>query len=224
MNQLLQKSVKVSAIVHVSVVVVLVLVPLILNWRERRKTPHEIVTYIDIQAALPEPAQVVPVEEIKVPEPPKDIPEPPKKKKKKIEKSKKKIKREAEKKPKQPQLTPEEIKKLLDAGVKPTQTSQVKADDLPAWYYALVKQTMYDVWDQPSGLSATAGLMATVSIRVERSGRITRRSMIKKSGDSAMDASVMKAVNLVSQLKSLPPSFRGKYKDITVYFELTGQF
>lgn len=81
---------------------------------------------------------------------------------------------------------------------------------------------MYDVWQQPSGLSASAGLVTTVSIRVARDGSILSRKLVKGSGHSIMDDSVMAAANAVSRLKPLPATFSGKHKDITVYFELTG--
>ncbi len=223
MSELFKKSFKVSALFHGAIIVVLILVPLILDFREKKK-PHEMITMIDLSTAmLDQPVTTVPVDKIDIPEPPKDIPVPkPKPKRKKIEVSKKKIRREDEPKPKKPQLSPEEIKKLLNAGLKPGKTRPRQADDLPSWYYALVRQAMYDVWQQPGGLSASAGLVTTVSIRVNREGRVLRRKMVKSSGHAIMDESVMTAANTVSQLKALPASFNGKYKDIVVYFELTG--
>ncbi len=219
----MKKYVKVSAIIHGGIIALLIFIPLILDCRARKK-PHEMITMIDLSAVpMDQPVATMPVEEIKVPEPPKDIPVPKAKpKRKKIEVSKKKIKREDQPKPKKPQLSPEEIKKLLAAGVKPGKTRPPQAGDLPAWYYALVRQAMYDVWDQPAGLSASAGLVTTVSIRVARNGRVLSRKMVKTSGRTVMDESVMKAAQSISQLKALPQSFRGKHKDIVIYFELTG--
>jgi TonB family protein len=217
MSDLFRRNFWVSASIHAGIVLVMVVIPLILSWRVRRK-PHEIITYIDIQAA--EPAPPSPMPEVKPPEPPKDIPEPPKRKK--IEKSKKRIKRED--KPEKKQMSPDEIKKLLDMGQKKPSRAVASMDSLPAWYYALVRQTFYDAWDQPGSLSASAGLMTRVNIRVERGGGVSRRQMVGSSGNRLMDDSVMKAVNSVSRLRPLPSQFPDSYKDITIDFELTKEF
>jgi TonB family protein len=79
---------------------------------------------------------------------------------------------------------------------------------------------MYEAWDQPGGLSG-AGLVTQVRIRVQRDGTITSRDLARRSGNSLMDDSVMKAVNAVARLKPLPPDVPGSYKDITIDFELT---
>jgi TonB family protein len=226
MSDLFKKYFRLTAVVHVAVVVIIILIPLVLDFIRRRK-PHEIVTYVDLQTAIPEPVEAVPVEKVvepPEPPPPEDIPEPPKEtpkpKKKKIEISKKRVRRTAPE-PEKPQLTPEEVKKLLASGIKTTDKPVRVDTELPAWYYALVRQTLYEAWDQPSGVSASAGLVATVTIRVERNGRITRRKLSGATGVAVMDDSVMKAVNSVSKLRALPPSFPRDYKDITIYFELS---
>ncbi|MBN1269505.1 MAG: TonB family protein [Kiritimatiellae bacterium] len=218
MTRLFRRNFWISSWIHLTVILVMVLIPAILNWRVRRK-PHEIITYVDIQSVAPEPPGPAPVPEVKPPEPPKDIPEPPKKKK--IEISKKKIKKPDEPKP-QKQMTPEEIRKLLDSGAKPSRPAGAATlDSLPGWYYALVRQKMYEAWIQPGGLSASAGLVTRVEIRVERGGGISRRNMIRSSGHKVMDDSVMKAVNSISQLPALPAQFPDRHKDITIDFELT---
>ncbi len=95
------------------------------------------------------------------------------------------------------------------------------SDEFPfAWYYALVRQTMYEAWDQPSDLAGKAGLMTEVTVRVLRDGTVTQRSMTRPSGNSIMDDSVMKAVKRVTSLRALPPQFSGAYKDILIEFEL----
>ena len=79
---------------------------------------------------------------------------------------------------------------------------------------------MREAWEQPGGLSS-AGLVPQVRIRVQRDGTITSRELSRKTGNSILDSSVMKAVNSVSRLKPLPPDVPGSYKDITIDFELT---
>jgi len=226
MDDRFRRSLKASTVGHIVFLFVIILVPLVMNWRIRKKD-KEFIQFIDLTVAMPQVPDIKEVDEIKRPEAPKppepkpvskDIPEPPKKKKK-IEVSKKKIKRSE---PAQPSLSKEEIKKLLAAGAKISDRTSVPAGNVAgAWYYALVRQAMYDAWNQPGSLSASAGLVTEVEIRVERNGTVTRRRMTRSSGNPLMDDSVMEAANSVTQLKPLPPEFGGKAKDIVIQFELT---
>ncbi len=218
MDDLFRRNLKRSTIAHFVVVVILILAPLLFNWRVNRKT-REIITFVDFTVALPEVPDIKPVKEVKAPEPPKpkaDIPEPTKDKPK-IEKSKEKVKRPP---PKGPKLTQEEIRKLLAAGARISDTTSVPDNYWEVGYYQMVHDTMYRAWEQPGALSATAGWTAEVTIRVQRDGSITRRTLTRGSGSALMDESVMKAVNAVPQLKPLPSPFQGTYKDITITFEL----
>jgi len=231
MNARFKKYLLASTATHVGILVVLVVGSVILHLRARRK-PHEIVTYVDIQTAVPAPPSVVPVEEIEKPEPPepeaepeppRDIPEPESEpRKKKLQKSTKRIKRPAPT-PKRPALSEEEIRKLLESELERTASASPTSTDFPfSWYLSLVRQRMYEAWNQPSELSGTAGLRTTVEIRVSRDGTITGRNMVHSSGNPVMDESVMRAVAAVSQLKPLPAQYTGSHRDITIEFELTG--
>ena len=229
MDPRFRHSLKLSAIVHGVLLLALIIAPMIFNWRLRKKR-KEIITMVDLTIPMPEipsptPEVKQPEPAQKVPEPPKpktDIPEPEKKPKHVVQKSEKKVKRPPPPKPKTPQLSPEEIRKLLAAGAKLSDKLSVPTDEFPAaWYYALVRQTMYDAWNQPSSLAGQSGLTAEVTIRVLRDGRITEREMTRSSGNSIMDDSVMQAVRAVTQLRALPPQFPGNSYEITIEFELT---
>lgn len=217
--------------VHVAVVLAVLIVPMIQRCAVR-KPPHEIITYVDL--AAPEPApEMMPVERIEPPEPEPEIPAPPKPEpkpepkskpkpkpeKKKIELSSKRVKRPDAEPPPKPELTDEQIRELLK---KKIGGQPPPPGDLPAWYYALVRQKLYEAWQQPGGLVLPAGVTAQVRLRVERSGRITRRDMVGSSGNAVMDKSVMQAVESVQMLKAFPPEFKDDMKDITITFELTG--
>jgi TonB family protein len=213
---------KISTVWHVIAVLVLIIAPLIANWHFRRKN-RNVIMMMDLTVAMPEiPAAAVAAAEPKQPDVKKDIPEPAKPKPKpKIEKSTKLVKRPDAPKPKTPPLSAEEIRKLLAAGARISDQTSVPSDEFPfAWYYALVRQTMYEAWEQPSDLAGKAGLMTEVTVRVLRDGTVTQRSMTRGSGNSIMDDSVMKAVNRVTTLRALPPQFSGPYKDILIEFEL----
>ena len=57
--------------------------------------------------------------------------------------------------------------------------------------------------------------------RLSGNGAITRRTLVQTSGNAMMDDSVMKAVQSVSKLRSLPPQWTGSYKDIDITFDLS---
>ncbi|MBP7830939.1 MAG: TonB C-terminal domain-containing protein [Kiritimatiellae bacterium] len=219
-----RKSLKISTIVHTVLILGVVIAPLVANWWFRRQRRDIVV--IDLTIALPDiPADVVEAStapQPPAPEPPKDIPEEIKPKPRpQVQKSTKRVTREPPK-PDQPKLSPEEIRKLLAAGAKISDRTSIPSDTFPeAWYYALVKQAMYDAWNQPSGPAVPAGLRAIVLIRVEKSGMITRRTLAKTSGNALMDDSVMKAVNAVSKLRPLPEQWGVASKDIDITFDLS---
>ncbi|NKB25093.1 MAG: TonB family protein [Kiritimatiellae bacterium] len=226
----------ICAALHLGVVVFVKFNPL--SHKEPKK-PDEIITYVNLQANanVPEPPSIVPVKnftppkpltqpvkEFKIPEPPKAVPQPaptPKKKKRKIKISKKKVKRnETAQLPLSPQLTREEIRKLFAENAPPTRNTTSYKDEIPSWYYALVREKMYQVWEQPDGMSSRAGLIATVQIRVQKNGAITKRVLVQSSGDDVIDQTVMNAVQSVSRLKPLPSEYKKSYKDIAVDFQL----
>lgn len=89
-----------------------------------------------------------------------------------------------------------------------------------AWYYAMVKQIMYEAWQQPSGLANAGNPVATVVIRVKRDGSVSDWQMVRPSGNALMDESVKRAVQAVRRLKPLPPQLIGPSHDITIQFEL----
>jgi TonB family protein len=196
-----------SLATHLSVVLVILVLPFLLNLRKREK-PREITMFVDLQTP--------PVAE--APQPEETVKPPPKKPPKKIEKSTRRVRR-PEPKPDKPKLTEEQIRDLLEQNV--PRDRLAPPDDLPAWYYALVRQTMYEAWDQPSGVGAGEGASAQVEIRVLKNGNISRRRMTRSSGSQVMDDSIMKAVRSVTQLRALPAPYPRAHKDITIEFELT---
>lgn len=243
MNAQFKRTFKRVVVAHVTMIVLITVYPMIKDLFHRPEPVKEL-TFIDLSQmsipALPT-VQEVPEPEIasepEAPEPEPDIPEPVKVPEKKVEPKKEpekpkekpkikistnKVKRAVSPKVKdKPPLTPEEIRKMMAAGL-PAGSSSPSGGSPSAmsWYYALVRATMYEAWEQPSGLSGT-GLRATVSIRVQKDGNITKRTMIRPSGNSVIDQSVMRAVNGVSRIKALPPE-AGSSLDITIDFELTG--
>ncbi len=126
-------------------------------------------------------------------------------------------------------ISKSEVQKLLGAAMQSLGTSQAASSgtgrggghyDPLSWYYANVRATMYEAWQQPSALAGQQGLVSRALIRIQRDGRIIKRSLIQSSGNAQMDNSVMAALESVARLQELPPGFAGAYKEIAIDFEL----
>lgn len=229
---------------HVALVVSVFLYPIVKSWFEKEEE-EEVVAVIDLSAMPPKPApkpQQKPEPEqepapkpepepepVPRPEPePEPEPEPkpapePEPQRDEIKISKKRVERTIKQPRPTPKLSPEEIEKTLAENLGET-PQRVAESDIPRWYYALVRQKMMDAWVEPAGLSLPSGTVTLVRITVNRSGRITNREMIRSSGNSIMDKSVMRAVGSVTRLKALPNTVSGSSKDITIEFELEEEF
>lgn len=72
-----------------------------------------------------------------------------------------------------------------------------------AGYYDSIKQQMYAVWQQPAG--TPIGTTATASIRVERDGTVSLKSITRRSGNAQFDQSVQNALNDTDRLP-IPPT------------------
>lgn len=214
------------AALHVVVLVVMLVAQYIGSIKKPRER-HEITTFIDLSAPVAPPAQQ-PVQPKPLPPPPKQEPPKPKPKpkpvKKPIEKSTKRIKR-SEPQPESPRevrrpVDPDRIEDILKKNLDTAAPARPHSSAFPASYLQLVRQKLYDAWLQPSELDR--GLTAVVEIRIERNGSVSRRQMIRPSGNSAMDSSIMKALNAVTRIRPLPSSYSGSYRDVEVEFMLTG--
>jgi TonB family protein len=228
MDERFRKYLKRSVIGHGIVLLLIVIVPAIVNWRIHRRNV-ESITFVDFTVALPGDTSVAPVKEFAEPKalekaPSKDtITEPSREKTgHKIQKSTRIIKRPQGGTVQKSNLSAEEIRRLLAAGARISDRTSIPMGDLwEAGYYNHVHEMMYRVWNQPASLSAGAGLSAEVLIRVQHDGAIVSRKIARSSGNSLMDESVMKALQSVPWLKSLPTQFEDESKEIRILFELT---
>ena len=62
----------------------------------------------------------------------------------------------------------------------------------------------YAVWAPPS-VPDSASLVVTLKIRVKRDGTVLGHELIKSSGNSLMDGSVLAAAEQVTKIEPLPP-------------------
>ena len=227
-----------SAIAHIAVILGLIIWS-VTSCIMRRKS-REITTFVDLQLEMPAvPAPASAPEPVSPPSPepapprPAPIPEPtppkpekpktpaPKPEKPKVEVSKKVVQRTA--KPTVAKVDETKLRQMLSDALPTTSRATVSgsAEIAFAGYLTQVHNAMYEVWQQPSALAGRRGLLTQMQIRVRRDGVITRRNMLKPSGNTLMDNSVTRAVESVNSLPPLPHGFGSDYKDITIDFELT---
>jgi protein TonB len=215
--------------VHVVVVVAAVGVGLFRGCLIQPSEPKQLVSFVELVEPEPAPVQA-PSEPEPAPEPPPPEPpppEPPPKPKpvpKKIEVSKKRVKRTPTEAPPPPQkrLTAEEIRKNLaleNSKPRPRTEQDDRAFDL---YYAMVRRVMYGAWREPSEASVPPGSTAKVAMVVQRDGAVSKVYLARSSGNAVLDASALTAVRSVPKLAPLPEQYRGRSKEITIDFRLTG--
>ncbi|NLB66684.1 MAG: TonB C-terminal domain-containing protein [Lentisphaerae bacterium] len=242
-RKLRRSSITVSLVLHGLAILLVLVGPMLFQSCNARRSPEKLMfveftvsvpppSAPDIETPEPEPPAPEPPpppepdDDIKIPdpkpEPPKPKPpEPPKPKPKpKIEKGPLINRRGPP--PKDKPLSPEEIAKLLKQGARISDTTQIPSPSQIQMgaYFNHVKDRMYAAWQQPQDLAGLPGLSAVVAITVEPNGRISDRRLTRSSGNTLMDNSVMKAVNIVTHLNPLPPGHTSA-RLIEITFELS---
>jgi outer membrane biosynthesis protein TonB len=86
-----------------------------------------------------------------------------------------------------------------------------------AWYYAEITKKMYAVWQQPSG--APKGLTASATLRIERNGAVSQKTLTRRSGNAPFDQSVQNALNATTRLPVPPADLPSR--DIEIEFVLS---
>ena len=86
-------------------------------------------------------------------------------------------------------------------------------------YAGHLRDKYYAVWIPPSVPDAQS-LVVTLKIRVKRDGTVLGQELVKSSGNSLMDGSVMAAAQQVTTIPPLPDGFgRGDVVDIPINFK-----
>jgi TonB family protein len=77
-------------------------------------------------------------------------------------------------------------------------------------------------WDQPKTVVATGTKMSTtVRIRIEKDGRVSKFTIVKPSGNVAVDESVAAVEKRVTHVDALPDGLtKGSYYEVQIIFEL----
>lgn len=188
-------------------------------------TPVEFVVDVtppmpDVEEVLPDvPAPTSEPEPESIPEPesmPEPKPKPKPKPRKKIEVSRKRVTRSNQPQPKpRNRLSKAEIEKLLAEGAQPSDHTSIP--DESARCLALIKQTLYAVWEQPSREAAT-GAEAVLRLHLGPSGRVSDGALQRRSGNATLDASVMRVAESVQRIHGLSGAFIRRHPTVTVAF------
>jgi TonB family protein len=91
-----------------------------------------------------------------------------------------------------------------------------------AWYGTMLHDRFHKEWDQPKTVVVTGMKMsAVVKIRIEKDGRVSRFTIVKPSGNVAVDESVGAVGKRVTQVDALPNGLtKAAYYEVQIIFEL----
>jgi TonB family protein len=88
-------------------------------------------------------------------------------------------------------------------------------------YYADVWERIEESWHSPS-LSVSKNLLAIVSIKIRKDGRITDWTIEQRSGNRAYDESIARALRSIETLPPFPPSLTMDYLEVGFNFHPPG--
>ncbi len=178
--------------------------------------PPVIDAIADPQAPVRKPEERRPAERSKPEE--RRTPEPPRQQKKPVEKGRRVVRGPAQNKPARQTLSDEEIRKWLGQRVR-IGTADSLPDSERARNFNLVREVLYEAWEQPS--RAEAGVCpAEVEFEIDASGRILSPRIVRSSGSPVFDASVLEAVRRAERVPGLSPGFLRAYPRLRVEFKL----
>ena len=83
----------------------------------------------------------------------------------------------------------------------------------------MVRERLHEAWRQPSAEEA-GDAEVEISIKMDGTGRVTGRDMVRSSGNPVLDASAMAAVRAVDRIWGLPASFLARHSEVTVSFKV----
>jgi TonB family protein len=94
-----------------------------------------------------------------------------------------------------------------------------------SWYGTMLHDRFHKAWEQPKSIVATGAKMsAIVKIRIEKDGRVSKFTIVKPSGNVAVDESVAAITQRVTQVDPLPEGLTQKsYYEVKIDFELNAQ-
>jgi len=115
-------------------------------------------------------------------------------------------------------LSRAEIEKALRDGAKVGTRNQIPSDELSRCI-VLVKQALYEAWNQP-GVSDAGARPVLLDIRLDGSGRIISYRIRQSSGSAYFDQTVLKAAANCAPIRGLSVAFLKQYETLSVEFKL----
>lgn len=113
-----------------------------------------------------------------------------------------------------------DIRKLLNQDYKPGSSNQL-ADNEAQRCISLIKAAFYAKWNRPPW---TADLKEMhLKVRFGDGGRVLGYTLVKSSGDSKADSTVLQAAALVSSVPGLSLDFLTQNPSVTIRFKVTPQ-
>lgn len=116
-------------------------------------------------------------------------------------------------------LSDEEIAKWLRQRVR-IGDKDVLPDSEQALNFALVRDALYDAWDQPVR-SEAGSRPAEAEFSLDNSGRLSAPRIIQSSGSPVFDASVLEAIRRVGRIDGLSARFLRSFPRLSVEFKLS---
>jgi colicin import membrane protein len=85
-------------------------------------------------------------------------------------------------------------------------------------YQESVREQIVDAWILPLPQDAARNLQATALLTVNRDGYITQLELLKTSGNSLFDESLLRAIKQAEPLPVLPEDYRGEFLEVEMRF------
>lgn len=181
--------------------------------------PQEVDSQPDIPPPPPIPVDTI-VTEKKVDKPKPEKPKPPKPPKPFVKGRRVTVKdapkpTNRKKTPTERALSPEEIRRLLNAGARPGSRNQVAPNE-ESRCLGLIKGAFYEAWVQPGDCPRPALLQITFN----RRGEVTSYRLTRRSGSAEFDSTVLRAAAEVPRVSGLSQAFLAKYATVTIEFKI----
>ncbi|MCD6418994.1 TonB C-terminal domain-containing protein [bacterium] len=197
--------------IHIGIFIILYIVCRLLL--EKKKT-RKVYSVKIISAPQPEPEKTVVEEKSKKVE--------EKKPKTRVEKESKKKRKKSTKKKPQKESKPAQKKKTKKNLARGSASIDIEGQNFSDDFYLnLIMTKIANNWLNP--LRGGRKMSVTIYFRIQKNGTVSDVKVEKKSGNSLLDQSALRAVLASSPLPPLPESYSGDFLGVHFEFEHTGR-
>ena len=197
--------------IHIGIFIILYIVS---AFSAPMKPPQKVYSVKIISAPQPEPEKTVVEEKSKKVE--------EKKPKTRVEKESKKKKKKSTKKKPQKESKPAQKKKTKKNLARGSASIDIEGQNFSDDFYLnLIMTKIANNWLNP--LRGGRKMSVTIYFRIQKNGTVSDVKIEKKSGNSLLDQSALRAVLASSPLPPLPESYSGDFLGVHFEFEHTGR-